>query len=169
MAVIFNQPVNIKKGTNVLGPVTIQNAITSLVVTLANWGTSPSVDVLVEETLDGAVTWVPVIGATLNPVDRFGNPIDVTIRLTPWRLCTCGELYQPGAALNGITTNHSTYKGWTSAQVANIFPGQMLHVADPGAFHNPDNTPDLGAPNRRARVTYTSPSVFSTVLTVDAV
>lgn len=167
MAVIFSQPVTIKAGSNVLGPVTIQNTVTVVTMTLANWGTSPAVDVQVEITLDGAATWLPVQGGRLNPVDRLGQPIDPTITVFPWRLCTCGQPYQVGSATNGSSTNHSTYRGWSSQQIANIFPGQLLHVADPAAFHNPENQPDLGAPNRRARVTYTSPSQFSTTLTVD--
>jgi len=155
MTVLFGpSPITLHAGTTTSPALTVPDAAVQLLATLFHWNGVNSTSCQVELSFDNGATWRPVRSITsASPNLDTKNPDG---RMQCWaparRLCVCGELYDPGNPLNGTTVNHSTYFGWTSQQIAAIFPGQWLHEADPAAFHNPDLTPATGLPLRQVHV-----------------
>lgn len=177
MTTIFNNPVALKAGTTTSQGIQVADGVNQIIVSVLRWNGNNSCSLSVEYSFDNGATWwgSQAIGAVVpSQLDAwktkkpgFSGNLQLTIDMP--RMCTCGESYLPGAPLNGLTTNHSTYKGWTSQQIGAIFPGQWLHDADPAAFHNPENQPATGLPLRQIRAITVASGNVNTTLKVDTV
>jgi hypothetical protein len=178
MTPLFSNPVALKSGLNTSAGMQIADSVNQLVIEVVRWNGTSTCSLAVDFSFDGGVTWGwrSAVGAvTPSQLDAwkvkkpsFSGNLGLTIWC--WKMCQCGEVYLPGAPLNGKTTNHSTYKSFTSAQIAAIGrPTDSLYDLDPGAFHIPDNQPATGLPLRQLRAVTTASANINTTLNVSSV
>lgn len=165
MAVIFGpSPVNLHSGDNLSPVIQVDDPVTRLDIIVTRWtAQNRTVQLIVETSFDNGSTWVLAyaIGPIGPPVDRKGNNVDLNLNIPAWRMCTCGQPFDPTVD-NSHVIVHSDHAGWTSDQIAEL--PDLSGVA----FHDPATQVAPG-PLRLIRANAVANGNISTTLRVESV
>lgn len=169
MTTLLTQSFNINAkngGTRTFGPWNVPDGLRSLTAKFTEWPQATKLTLVVEMSFDGGSTWKALGGlAAAAPATLRDGSRGVFITVDGlWQMCQCGEVYVPDHPANPGLQTHSTYRGWSSEQIAALGDG-WLHELDPAAFHNPDLTRDTSLPQRQGRVTATIDGPITTTVT----